>query len=222
MTWPAPPQGNSRTRFQPGPPTYIPEQIPPDAHIPPHNDVELTQDMLITILEYFSQLVAQLFAGRTIRMVVHGGACMLLHPGLQSLSQQQHQMMPSIPRRTTTRDVDYIHRSFVTELASCGMPDAAVKIQECIRTTARHFRLGADWMNSDADIALPMAHDPSGKVYDPIYTASIRQNNIDLHTIFRSTNGSLTLISVTPFWAVSLKLVRYTKWDPGDICLLLR
>ena len=32
----------------------------------------------------------------------------------------------------------------------------------------------------------------------------------------------LTLVSVTPFWAVALKLVRYTKWDPGDICLLLR
>jgi hypothetical protein len=32
----------------------------------------------------------------------------------------------------------------------------------------------------------------------------------------------LTLVSVTPFWAVALKLVRYIKWDPGDICLLLR
>jgi hypothetical protein len=115
--------------------------------------------MLIDVLEYFSQLVAQLFTGRTIRMVVHGGACMLLHPGLYSLSQQQQQMIPSSPRRTTTRDVDYIHRSFVAELASCGMPDAAVKLQECIKTTARYFRLGADWMNSDADIALPMAHE---------------------------------------------------------------
>ena len=115
--------------------------------------------MLITTLEYFSQLVAHLFTGRTIRMVVHGGACMLLHPGLHKLSQQQHQMIPSLPRRTTTRDVDYIHRAFVAELASYGMPDAAVKIQECIRTTARHFGLGADWMNSDADVALPMAHE---------------------------------------------------------------
>jgi hypothetical protein len=131
---------------------------------------------------------------------------MLLHPGLYKLSQQQQQMIPSLPRRTTTRDVDYIHRSFVTELASYNMPDAAVKLQECIKTTARCFRLGEDWMNSHADIALPMAHDPSGKVYDPIYEASIKQNNIDLHTIFRSTNGVLTLISVTPFWAVSLKL----------------
>ena len=155
--WPAqPPQFNTRTRFQSGPPTYITES---DAPLPLHNEVELSREMLIDILEYFSQLVAQLFAGRTIRMVVHGGACMLLHPGLYNLSQQQHQMIPSLPRRTTTRDVDYIHRSFVAELALCGMPDAAIKLQECIKTTARHFTLGADWMNSDADIALPMAHE---------------------------------------------------------------
>ena len=134
-----------RSSIQPGPPTYIPELDPP---LPPHNDLELSRDMLIDILEYFSQLVAQLFAGLTIRIVVHGGACMLLHPGLHSLSQQQEQMIPSLPRRTTTRDVDYIHRSFVAELALRGMPDAAVRLQECIRTTARYFRLGADWMNS--------------------------------------------------------------------------
>ena len=149
---------NARPRFQPGPPTYIPPD-PESSPLPPHNDVELSRDMLIDVLEYFSQLVAQVFTGRTIRMVVHGGACMLLHPGLYSLSQQQQQMIPDYPRRTTTRDVDYIHRSFVTELASYGMPDAAVKLQECIKTTARHFRLGADWMNSHADIALPMAHE---------------------------------------------------------------
>ena len=158
--WPAIPaqfnNNNARTRFQPGPPTYIPESESP---LPPHNEVELSRDFLIDILEFFSRLVAQLFTGRAIRMVVHGGACMLLHPGLYSLSQQQQQMIPSYPRRTTTRDVDYIHRSFVSELASCGMPDAAVKLQECIKTTARHFRLGGDWMNSHADIALPMAHE---------------------------------------------------------------
>ena len=63
---------------------------------------------------------------------------------------------------------------------------------------------------------------PSGKPYDPIYTAAIQPNNVHLHTVFSSPNGMLTLVSVTPFWAVALKLVRYTKWDPGDICLLLR
>jgi hypothetical protein len=62
----------------------------------------------------------------------------------------------------------------------------------------------------------------SGNSYDPIYTASIQPNNTHLHTVFSSPNSMLTLVSVTPFWAVALKLVRYTKWDPGDICLLLR
>lgn len=68
----------------------------------------------------------------------------------------------------------------------------------------------------------PHCSPADGRLYDPIYTASVNPQNIALHTIFRSSNGFLTLISVTPFWAVSLKLVRYTKWDPGDICLLLR
>ena len=153
--WPAQPQLKVRTRLRKAP-TFIPEQESP---LPPHNDVELSRDMLIDILEYFSQLVAQLFTGRTVRMVVHGGACMLLHPGLYSLSQQQKQMIPSLPRRTTTRDVNYIHRSFVAELASRGIPDAAVKLQECIKCTARYFKFGADWMNSRADITLPMAHE---------------------------------------------------------------
>ncbi|KAF8151449.1 hypothetical protein B0H34DRAFT_727627 [Crassisporium funariophilum] len=220
LAWPMPPHHNARPSFQYGPPSHT-NPMGPDAPIPPRNEVDLTRDMLGIILEHFSQLVAQHF-GRPIRLVVHGGACMLLHPGLYQLSQQQHVMSPSLPRRTTTRDVDYIHRSFVTELTSMGCPDPAAKIQECIRATARRYGLGADWMNSDADVALPMAYEPSGTIYDPIYTASIRENNIDLHTIFRSLNGMLTLISVTPFWSVSLKLVRYTKWDPGDICLLLR
>lgn len=67
-----------------------------------------------------------------------------------------------------------------------------------------------------------MSSPTTGKPYDPIYTAAIQPNNVHLHTIFTSPNGLLTLVSVTPFWAVALKLVRYTKWDPGDICLLLR
>jgi len=67
-----------------------------------------------------------------------------------------------------------------------------------------------------------ISYSSSGKPYDPIYTASIQPNNVHLHTVFSSPNGMLTLVSVTPFWAVALKLVRYTKWDPGDICLLLR
>lgn len=152
---------------------------------------------------------------------------MLLHSGLYNLALHQHHLstnshLKALPRRTTTRDVDYIRRSFTAEWQRIGIMDATERLQSCIQSTARHFHLGADWMNSDADIALPMANDPSGKPYDPIYTASIQPNNVHLHTVFSSPNGMFTLISVTPFWAVALKLVRYTKWDPGDICLLLR
>lgn len=43
-----------------------------------------------------------------------------------------------------------------------------------------------------------------------------------MHTIFTSPNGMLTLISVAPYWAVALKLVRYAKWDPSDIGALLK
>lgn len=84
---------------------------------------------------------------------------MLLHEGLCKLSLQQQQMSPTLPRRTTTRDVDYIHRSFVTEMASMGVPDAASRLGECVRGSAKRFGLGLDWMNSDADIALPYAYE---------------------------------------------------------------
>lgn len=63
---------------------------------------------------------------------------------------------------------------------------------------------------------------PYNQKFDPVYTAAVQERNIKLHTVFTSENRLLTLISVTPFWAVALKLVRYTKWDPGDICFLLR
>lgn len=188
----------------------------------PRNDVDLTREKLIYILEFFSQVLAGAFNNRPMRLVIHGGACMLLHPMLYNLSSQQHQLHPTLPHRTSTRDVDYIHRSFIIEMSQLGIPDAAIKLKTCIERTAVQFQLGADWMNSDADIALPMATGPNGVTYDPIYHASVQPNNIDLHTIYRSTNNMLTLISVTPFWAVSLKLVRYVPQDAADICLLLR
>jgi hypothetical protein len=53
--------------------------------------------------------------------------------------------------------VDYIHRSFITEMESLGVSNAAGKLAECIIATARHFNLGADWMDSQADTVLPMA-----------------------------------------------------------------
>ena len=156
------------------PPRYVhPASFtPPDAGLAPiplKNEQELTRNALLQVLDYFSQLVVQQFSGRPIRLVVHGGACMLLHEGLYKLSLQQHQMSPNLPRRTTTRDVDYIHRSFVTEMAASGVPDAATRLAECIKGTARKFGLGLDWMNSDADIALPYAFEYVTFLYNSLY-----------------------------------------------------
>jgi hypothetical protein len=131
-----------------------PYALPP---VRPRNDIDLNRESLIAILNHFSQLLETAFERRPFRLVVHGGACMLLHPRLYELSRQQHKFLPDLPHRTTTRDVDYIHRSFTIEMAQVQISNAAGKLKECILATARHFNLGADWMNSDADIALPMA-----------------------------------------------------------------
>ncbi|PFH47530.1 hypothetical protein AMATHDRAFT_151848, partial [Amanita thiersii Skay4041] len=129
---------------------------------------------------------------------------------------------PPQTARTHTRDVDYIARSFPHEWLALGIPNPAERLKDCIAITAATFGLGMDWMNADADIALPMAQECTNDTYDPIHKAALQPNNVQLHTVYKSSNGLLHLISVTPFWAVALKLVRYTKWDPGDICLLLR
>jgi hypothetical protein len=143
-------------------PVAFPIAEPP---LPPRNSVDLSREQLITVLTYFASLLPTHFS-LPVRLVVHGGACMLLHPTLYNLAQQQHQLAPlsssssphnSLPRRTATRDVDYLHRSFIKEWAALGVPDAGERLKDCIRKTARKFGLGEDWMNSDADIALPMA-----------------------------------------------------------------
>ncbi|KAF8077565.1 hypothetical protein FPV67DRAFT_1405394 [Lyophyllum atratum] len=219
----------TRPRFQ-----YAHPQPPiatPDIPIPPRNEKELSRDFLITILNHFATLIPSHFNGLPLRLVVHGGACMLLHPGLSSVAKEQHYLAtnsPSdsphnkLPRRVSTRDVDYIHRSFVTEWQAVGVMDATERIKSCIKLTAQHFQLGADWMNADADVALPMFADANAKQYDPIYHGALQPNNVHLHTVFKSANGLLTLISVPPVWSIVLKLVRYTRYDAGDICLLLR
>ncbi|KAF5349917.1 hypothetical protein D9756_009252 [Leucocoprinus leucothites] len=189
--------------------------------IPPVNHVELDRSKLVDVLEYLGYRIGEHFS-HSIRLVVHGGACMLLHPGLFNLAEQQARLTPNMPIRTTTRDVDYIHRAFVAESIARGEPEAPGKLLTCIWETAVRFGLGADWMNSAADVALPMTTDPSGRQVDPIYSASIQKKNTEFHTIFSAANGMLRLISVAPFWAVSFKLVRYKKWDPYDICLLLK
>jgi hypothetical protein len=159
---------DTRPRFQYAQPQPVaqPPSSPSDFQIPPRNETELSREMLIMVLTYFSTLIPSHFNGLPVRLVVHGGACMLLHPGLHNLALQlQHlsttpnNSFSALPRRTTTRDVDYIHRSFTTEWQHIGITDATERLRDCIQTTARHFRLGADWMNSDADIALPMANE---------------------------------------------------------------
>lgn len=130
--------------------------------LPPHNDFEMNRETLIKVLDHFSATLQRYFdPGQGMRFVVHGGACMLLHSGLHALSlqQQSSSSSPSMVARTKTRDVDYIHRGFLVEYGQNRLPDAAERLKCCIQETARRFNLGADWMNSDADIALPMAHE---------------------------------------------------------------
>ncbi|KAM6499989.1 hypothetical protein JOM56_005497, partial [Amanita muscaria] len=201
--------------------------------IPAHNTRELTREMLIAVLDYFSTLLPSRFDNHPVKLVVHGGACMLLHPDLNTLAAQtppgndntttRAPTPPPDVKRTTTRDVDFIARSFESEWRQIGITNAKELLNECIALTAKKYGLGLDWMNSDPDVALPMAYDPtSNTTYDPIHTDALKPNNISRHTVYTSSNGLLQLISVTPVWAVALKLVRFTKSDPGDICLILR
>jgi len=106
------------------------------------------------------------------------------------------------------------------DMCKLGVLDAEAKLQTCIDATAAEYRLGTDWLNAHADIALPMAQTPQGQPYDPIYSDSLKPNNVALNTIYRSPG--LTLISVTMFWGVALKMVRYQKDDPADILAMLR
>jgi len=177
---------------------------------------------LITVLDDLSTRLLKVFF-RPIQLVVHGGAVMILHPTLASSTT-----------RRETRDVDFIKRSFLVEMRKLGVFDAEARLQSCIDATAAQFRLGTDWFNAHADVALPMAQkcvyiyfflcyssdfldaefppyatSAQGQHYDPIYWDSLMPNNVALNTIYKS--HGLTLISVTMFWGVALKMVRYLK-----------
>lgn len=112
--------------------------------MPEHNEVLLSEKHLRTVLTYLSCRLFERFR-TTVRLVIHGGAVMVLHRELSC--------------RRETRDVDYCHRSFVTEWAKRGVHDASERLTACILETARAYKLGDDWMNSHADIALPMARE---------------------------------------------------------------
>lgn len=108
----------------------------------PVNDVPLTRSLLKQVLSDLSERLYRSFR-RQVRLVVHGGAVMVLHP--------------YFTHRQSTQDVDYIHRSFVKEYRALGFSDAEQRLRNCIAETAYRYNLGADWMNDHADVALPMA-----------------------------------------------------------------
>ncbi len=109
-----------------------------------HNEVPLNRSLLLSALHDLSARLFQSF-GAAVHLVVHGGAVMVLHQSLSSY-------------RRDTRDVDYCHRSFISEWEQRrGVLDAGNRLHSCIAATAHTFRLGADWMNAHADVALPMA-----------------------------------------------------------------
>ncbi|KAJ7187741.1 hypothetical protein C8R46DRAFT_1052433 [Mycena filopes] len=157
------------------------------AGLPQHNERPLDKPALLQILSHLSPPLAPFRRPgmRQIRLVVHGGAVMLLNPALAHLPTP----------RTTTRDIDYIARAFSAEWAS-SVPDANDRLRQCIFETAAHFGLGTDWMNSDADVALPMASNPTtGALYDPIHAAALTANG---GTVYTSPNGLLKLGSSPP------------------------
>ncbi|KAK7054091.1 hypothetical protein R3P38DRAFT_2761887 [Favolaschia claudopus] len=192
------------------------------AIVPPRNDRSLDRKTLISILDFFSTLIPARLGHHQVRLVIHGGAVMLLNAELAQLAAVTAASDGRAKQRSTTRDIDYIARSFSSEWAQrYGMFDANERLKQCIHDTAVQYGLGADWMNSDADVALPMATDPvTGAAYDPIHAASIQVG--DSLAVYTSPNGLLKLVSVTPFWTVALKMVRYNAADREDICILLR
>lgn len=111
-------------------------------HLKAHNDVNLGRHNVYHILDYLSELLFDTFR-RRVSLVVHGGIVMVLHERLAC--------------RDDTRDIDFCLRSFVPEYTKLGYPDAEARLNSCISHTAKKFGLGADWMNSHADVALPMA-----------------------------------------------------------------
>src|SRR6267154_1611391 len=85
---------------------------------------------LVDLLNDLSVLVFQ-EVGCQLRLFLHGGAVMILHPYLSVSSS-----------RRTTRDIDYIRRAFGHEWRKRGVYDAEERLQRCINTVATKFRIG--------------------------------------------------------------------------------
>src|SRR5712672_1777344 len=80
--------------------------------------------------------------------------------GGRSASQYMEVVMvlrPSLQHYESTQDIDYIHRSFVSEYRALGFQDVEQRLCRCIAETALKYNLSADWMNDHADVALPWA-----------------------------------------------------------------
>jgi hypothetical protein len=132
------------------------------SYLSSHNEVQLSREALISLLDHLSVLVLHEF-GCQIRLFIHGGAVMILHEYLSASSS-----------RRTTRDIDYIRRAFGHEWRKRGVYDAEERLQRCINAVAAKFHIGyvnpptlrtfsnaiphsTDWMNADPDVALPFA-----------------------------------------------------------------
>ncbi|CAK5263225.1 unnamed protein product [Mycena citricolor] len=207
-------------------PVQAPAQLllsPPGPVIPSKNMCPLDREKMIHILNRFSEIIAGRFGvQRQVRLVIHGGSVMLLNQELHDLAAQTARFGVPAKQRTTTRDIDYIARSFALEWQQrYNIPNANEMLKMCICDVASEFGLGADWMNSDPDVALPWSTDPrTGGPTDPIYQAAL--NFEDSLTVYLSPNKLLKLVSVTPIWSIALKLVRFNAADREDVCILLR
>jgi len=140
-----------------------PAPVPQGPYVPhPQNYYAFTRETLLQVLEKLSQLIDSEFTGMPLRLVAHGGACVLLHSGLHTIADRRatHSGFLVESQRFTTRDVDYIHRSFVKEYEQLGVHRPGERLKKCIYDTAvqmgHEFSLGADWMNSDPDAGLPL------------------------------------------------------------------
>lgn len=91
-----------------------------------------------------------------------------------------------------------------------------------MQTPTSHSRLPASrsFSSSPRGAHADAAHSHHGHIYDPIYYDAKQPNNVEMNTVYSSPG--LVLISVTMFWGVALKLVRYKKEDPTDIVAMLR
>ena len=89
----------------------------------------MNRQLLLGALHDLSMRLQKYFPS-TVRLVVHGGAVMVLHPLLGC--------------RESTRDVDYLHRAFEAEWLARGVSDAGPRLLTCIKATARVYKLGAD------------------------------------------------------------------------------